>query len=331
MSGSPEVDARSAQGTAVAREPARPFRIEDIQPRFIYARDGRSLRIATVFGSRKAMPRGTCVLLNGQTEFIEKYVEVIGELSARGFTVATMDWRGQGGSSRLLDDPLKAHIVDFSQYDSDLRVFMDTVVRSLTDRPPIVLAHSMGAHILLRALHANPAAFSAAILTAPMLRALTRGYPPKLARAICHAENFFGQQSNWVLGMAKRDPLNMTFADQLVTSDEVRFARTQDFLRDHPNLRLAGPTWGWLEAAYRSMDTVMAPGYGEAITTPLLVFGAGHDRIVDTMATREFCGRLPHCRYEEFANSEHEILMENDDIRSRFWKSFDVFVPPYTA
>jgi lysophospholipase len=310
---------------------ARPFGIEDIQPRYIYARDGRSLRIATVFGSRKAMPRGTCVLLNGQTEFIEKYVEVIGELSARGFTVATMDWRGQGGSSRLLDDPLKAHIVDFSQYDSDLRVFMDTVVRSLTDRPPIVLAHSMGAHILLRALHANPSAFSAAILAAPMLRAQTRGYPPKLARAICRAENYLGQGSSWVLGMAKRDPLNMTFADQLVTSDPARFARTQDFLREHPNLRLAGPTWGWLEAAYRSMDTVMAPGYAEAIATPLLIFGAGRDRIVDTMATREFCGRLPHCRYEEFANAEHEILMENDEIRARFWKSFDSFVPPYTA
>ena len=42
---------------------------------------------------------GVCVLLNGQTEFIEKYFEVIDELRGRGFAVATMDWRGQGGSA----------------------------------------------------------------------------------------------------------------------------------------------------------------------------------------------------------------------------------------
>ena len=46
-------------------------------------------------------PAGTCVLLNGQTEFIEKYFEVIDELRGRGFAVATMDWRGQGGSGRM--------------------------------------------------------------------------------------------------------------------------------------------------------------------------------------------------------------------------------------
>ena len=275
------------------------------------------------------LPRGVCVLLHGQTEFIEKYVEVIAELSARGFAVATMDWRGQGGSARSLDNPLKAHIGDFSEYDSDLTLFMHTVVRNLTDKPPIALAHSMGAHILLRALHTNPSAFAAAAMTAPMLRALTRGYPTKLARALSFIENRLRRQDDFVLGMDKRDPLKMNFADQLVTSDTVRFARTQDFLREHPNLRLAGPTWGWLEAAYRSMQDVMAPGYAEAIATPVLMIGAGRDRIVDTSAEREFAARLPNCRYEEFGDAEHEILMEKDAIRARFWESFDEFMAQY--
>src|ERR1043165_5844405 len=48
------------------------------------------------FDADPAIPfRGVCVLLNGQTEFIEKYFEVIDELRGRGFAVATMDWRGQ--------------------------------------------------------------------------------------------------------------------------------------------------------------------------------------------------------------------------------------------
>jgi lysophospholipase len=92
---------------------------------------------------------------------------------------------------------------------------------------------------------------------------------------------------------------------------------------------LAGPTWGWLEAAYRSMARVMAPGYAEAIATPVLIVGAGKDRIVDTAAEREFARRLPHGTFLEFADAEHEIMMENDSIRARFWAAFDAFVGKY--
>ncbi len=322
------MDARAGSG-GVSGSP-RVVRAEDLQPRYLYGRDGKSLRIATLLPSPELTPRGVCVLLHGQTEFIEKYLEVIGELSSRGFTVATLDWRGQGGSVRALDNPLKAHIADFSQYLSDLQAFMDKVVHNLTDRPPVALAHSMGAHILLRTMHDRPRQFSAAVLSAPMLRAQTRGYPARLARLMCFAENLAGRGSQWVLGMKERDPLKMTFADQLVTSDRARFNRTQMVLREHPNLRLAGPTWGWLEAAYRSMDIATSPGYAEAILTPTLVFGAGRDRIVDTAATREFAARLPNGQYEELADAEHEILMENDSVRARFWDGFDAFVAKYT-
>ena len=131
-------------------------------------------------GSRET--RGVCVLLHGQTEFIEKYAEVIGELNARGFTVATFDWRGQGASARALADPLKSYVRDFAQFDDDLQSFLEQIVRPMSDAPPLALAHSMGAHILLRTLHDEPGAFRAAVLTAPMLAVSTRGYPA-LARA----------------------------------------------------------------------------------------------------------------------------------------------------
>jgi lysophospholipase len=321
------MDIRASVGATVGQPLV--MRSEDLQARFVYGRDGKPLRIVTLSAQPELTPRGVCVLLHGQTEFIEKYLEVIGELLGRGYTVATMDWRGQGGSSRALDNPLKAHIEDFTQYDSDLQVFLDKVVHNLSDRPPIALAHSMGAHVLLRAMHDHPRRFSAAVLVAPMLRADTRGYSPRLARFMCRAQCFAGRQGQWVFGMNQRDPLRMTFAEQLVTSDSQRFARTQEFLREHANLRLTGPTWGWLEAAYRSMETVMARGYAEAITTPTLVFGAGRDRIVDTEATREFAPRLPNGHYVEIGDAEHEILMENDTIRRRFWEEFDSFTVNY--
>ena len=269
--------------------------------------------------------RGTCVLLHGQTEFIEKYEEVIGELNARGFTVATFDWRGQGASARALNDPLKSYVKDFAQFDDDLQSFFDQIVKPLAGTPPIALAHSMGAHILLRTLHDRPSAFRAAVLTAPMLAVSTRGYPGWLARAVTALYAGLGGGGEFAWGMAERDPFLITFDTQLVTSDRARFTHTQDFLKNHPDLRLAGPTWGWLEAAYRSMAQVGAPGFAEAIPMPVLICGAGKDRIVLTDAGKQFASRLPRGEYLEFPDSEHEILMENDSIRTRFWAAFDGF------
>jgi lysophospholipase len=290
---------------------------------FLTLAQGHRLRTA-VFETANA--RAVCVLLHGQTEFIEKYEEVIGELRARGYTVATFDWPGQGGSYRLLDNPLKAHIENFAQYDAALAAFLDQVVKPLSDRPPVALAHSMGGNILLRMMHDRPNAFARAVLTAPMLRALTRGFPRWLAYSALFAESALGQKNEWVWGMNKRDPYIVNFDTQLVTTDRARFDRTQDFLKDHPALRLAGPTWGWLAEAYQSMKTVMAPGYAQAIVTPTLIVGAGRDRIVDVTAEREFAPRLPHGRYLELADAEHEILMENDGVRARFWAAFDDFM-----
>jgi lysophospholipase len=273
----------------------------------------------------KPETRGICVLLHGQTEFIEKYDEVIAELLSRGFTVATFDWRGQGGSARALANPLPAHVRDFAQYDDDLRSFLDQVVRPLSDKPPFALAHSMGAHILLRTLHDAPHAFRAAAVTAPMIEVSARGYPGWLARAVCAAENLLGQGDSFAWGMAARDPFLITFDTQLVTSDRERFARAQKFLSDHPDLRLAGPTWGWLEAAYRSMAKLRAPGFAEAIQTPVLVCGAGQDRICLNESGHAFATRLPRGTWVDIAGSEHEILMENDSIRAHFWIAFDAF------
>jgi lysophospholipase len=275
--------------------------------------------------------RGVCVLLNGQTEFIEKYFEVIDELRRRRFAVAALDWRGQGGSERMVPGaPLKAHIRDFADYDADLNAFMDEIVEPMLDgKRPIALAHSMGGHNLLRCLHRQPGRFAAAAFSAPLLTFSTRGVPRWLVQLLTRAMTANGRGTDFVWGIAGRDPLTMTFRDQIVTSDPARFQRTQDFLKRHPELRLAGPTWGWVAAATRSLTGFAAEGYAEAITTPSLICGAGHDRICVTDDARRFALRMPRGVYLEIAASEHEILMERDIFRGRFWSAFDAFLQPY--
>lgn len=276
-----------------------------------------------------ARPRGVCVLLQGQSEFIEKYHEVIDELRTRGFTVATLDWRGQGGSQRAQDNPLKSYVRDYADFDEDFAAFMAKVVSPLTDHPPIVLAHSMGGHNTLRALHDHPDWFRCAVLSAPMLRFSTRGYPETAARLAAAAYNIAGRGGDFAWGMADRDPFKVDFGGQLVTTDRNRFEATQALLKKNPDLRLAGPTWGFIEAAYRSLAKVNGPGYPESISTPVLIVGAGRDRIVVTEAEANFARRLPHGEYMEIPEAEHEILMEQDSIRAKFWTAFDAFVAKY--
>jgi lysophospholipase len=296
--------------------------------RSITSRDGVRLRVASWEQAPGTARRGVCAILDGHTEFIEKYGEIINELAGRGFAGAILDWRGQGGSDRSLPDPLKAHVRDFTDYDADLRAFMDEVVTPLTrgHAPPFALAHSMGAHILLRALHANPQIFAAAVMVAPMLSPQTQGYPGWFVRALASAHGRLGRAQDWVWGMQAHDPLRQRFEDNRVTSDRDRFARAQNLLGANPALRLSGPSWGWLNAAYRSMAAVSAPGFAERITTPCLIFGAGRDRVVSTQVIRTFARRMPRATYVELADAEHEILMESHSVRTRFWAAFDLFV-----
>jgi lysophospholipase len=287
---------------------------------------GAELRAARFSADPNVAYRGVCVLLNGQTEFIEKYFEVIDELRGRGFSVATMDWRGQGGSSRVTSDPRKGYVGDFSEYDQDLDTLMNWIVTPMltANEKPIALAHSMGAHILLRTLVRGPTSFNACVLVAPMIAISFRGQYEFLVRAVTSLQMWRGKATDWVWGMQERDPLQMSFATQLVTSDPQRFERTQMLLREHPQLRLAGATWGWLAAALSSMDLLIKQARLDA--TPLLVVGAGKDRICITSKAKAFANAAPLANYLEIKDSEHEILMERNVIRAEFWAAFDNFI-----
>jgi lysophospholipase len=141
--------------------------------------------------------------------------------------------------------------------------------------------------------------------------------------------NAAGRATDFVWGIAGRDPLTMHFEEQMVTTDRTRFQRTQDILKKHPALRLAGPTWGWVGAADRSIARLASKKFAEQISTPVLICGAGRDRIVVTGEAQRFAAQMPKSTYLEIVASEHEILMERDMFRAQFWAAFDQFMRRY--
>jgi lysophospholipase len=289
--------------------------------------DGAPLRFARWEATRSPR-RGTIVLFEGRGEFIEKYFEVIADLRRRGFAVAIHDWRGQGGSHRLLANRNKGHIRDFSQYDRDITRFMKEVV--LPDCPPpyIALAHSMGGNILLRNSVVPSSWFERMVLCAPML-GLSRDkipIPHGLARFYVEVMSACGASTWYVPGGYATPAEAGPFAQNSLTSDEERFARNRQVVEAAPALGLGSPTIGWLCAAYRSSGMLMRPDFAARVRVPLLLASASADTIVSSLAIEEFASRLRMGAHVTIASSRHEILQERDEIRARFWAAFDAYL-----
>lgn len=286
--------------------------------------DGVSLR----YGRWEPPPgrKGTVVILQGRAEFIEKYFETVRDLRARGFAVATFDWRGQGLSDHVLDDRRKGYVRNFAQYAMDLDTIMEQVV--LPDCPPpyFVLGHSMGGAIAIRACHDGRRWFERVVLTAPML-ALPPSRFSGMAGPMARAMRWLGRGGAYIPGGDYQPPGPEDFVGNVLTSDPVRFARNVAIVAEEPELALGPPTIAWADAALRQMRDFSNPAYAAHIRQPMLLVAAGYDQVVWTPAIEDFGMYLLAGRHLILPGARHEILQEQDQFRAQFWAAFDAFVP----
>jgi lysophospholipase len=276
-------------------------------------------------------PRGTVLLLNGRAEYIEKYLEPVAELQARGFAVWTQDWRGQGLSSRLLADPILHHVDRFDDYLADLDVLLDTLVRpSLGGRKLALIAHSMGGHLGARLLARHPAHFAQAALVAPMVDFMRhRLLPRRLARTLAHMVCLQpGKARRHGPGTSPVPRLDRPFEQNRLTQCPTRYAAEMTMLRQRPELQIGGSTWGWIRAATSSIAQVNTASFPQTLTMPVLVALAGDDRVVDNNAIRRFAEALPHGTLIELPGARHDLLREHDRFRLPLWEALDRFLEP---
>ena len=260
---------------------------------FLDIRKGVRVRYAS-WQSALRERSGTVCIFPGRNEFIEKYFEVVGELRRRGFAVAVLDWRGQGGSSRLTRSAMKGHVADFSNYEEDLAHFMKGVVLPDCPAPYYALAHSMASTVLFRAADG-------------------------LA--------LFGLGKQVIPGGNKVSWTNPPFDGNPLTSDRERFFRNLSVLQAAPGLAIGPPTIGWLNAACEAMARLASEKFAPRIRVPSLLIAAGNDQIVSSEAIEDFSSRLRAGSQLVLRGSRHEILQERDSIREQFWAAFDAYVP----
>ena len=255
---------------------------------------------------------------------MEKYAETIRELNQRGFDVYSLDWRGQGLSSRMLANRHKGFIKNYNNYLNDLNLFVSKIVQPDAANPLVILAHSMGGHIALRFIHEHPEIADKTVLVSPMINILTSPLPGWFVRLIAWIATKAGLDHAYIIGSG--DYTVEKFKGNRLTSDPERFMDENRAIKKNPDLALGGPTYGWLSTTFESIDILTEPDFAKKISTPILIGSAGCDRVVSIKAQKTICSLLPNCRFVEITGARHEILKETDAVRSIFWDAFDKFV-----
>lgn len=282
------------------------------------APDGWPLRTLRCLPEGEA--RGTIVFLNGRADFIEKYLESYGAFLEWGYAVATLDWRGQGLSGRLGDHPHKGHQADFDTLVRDLAAWINDAAEELP-QPFYLVAHSMGGHIALRYLAEHSGSFGSfgagAVLLAPMLGLRTGGIPSPVTKRLARWMVSRGRAGEFAPTQRPHGAWQSSALRQgALTSDAERFADEVWWTQRNPALALGGVTYGWLDAAFRSLDRLHTPGYLQGVRTPVLILLPEHEQVVDPVAARHVAAHLPDCRLEVIPAGRHELLRDTDTVRS---------------
>ncbi|MET0136808.1 MAG: alpha/beta hydrolase [Sphingobium sp.] len=276
--------------------------------------------------------RGRMLVLGGRGDMIEKYLEPIHHWAMRGWAVTSFDWRGQGGSGRMTDDPLCGHVDSFATWIADLCALTAEWRAEQGRGPAVMVAHSMGGHLLLRALVEGLPAPDAVAMTAPMFGLHTRPFSPRAAQwiAATMARLRFGRRQAWT--QRHSSARQQALRQKRLTHDPDRYA-DELWWRDHSReIALGAPSWTWVEEALASAAALEADPRLDRLDIPALILATSADRLVSAPAIRRVAARLPRARLHVYGEeAAHEILRELDPVRldafARIDRFFDEFAP----
>ena len=288
------------------------------------------IRYAT-FPKTAGAAKGTVCLVHGRTEYIEKYFETIADFQKRGFAVATFDWRGQGGSDRLIHNRTLGYVRNFEDYWTDLKSFHANILLPDCPSPFYLVGHSMGGLVSLIASTRDRMMFDRVFLSAPMVGLDRQPLSFGGMAAVADALSLIGLGQAPVGRAADELPSEKAFGGNPLTSDFLRYMRTVDIWREAPELIVGKPTFRWAAAAMHAMSDAASDKFPLSVKVPVLVLAAARDEVVSTAWTEQLGLRMRTGRHAVIATARHELFMENDTIRGQVFAAFDAFITEQSA
>jgi len=268
--------------------------------------------------------RGSILFQPGRGDIFEKYLETFAHWHDQGWAITAFDWRGQGGSGRMTSDPMVGEIDRFETYLADFAAFWRDWAPGARG-PRVLMGHSMGGHLVLRALVERLADPDAAVLIAPMLglHSPVGSWGGQRVAALMTRLGDPGRQA-W---KANEIPATLDSRQALLTHDADRY-QDEIWWREHvPELKMGPPSWRWVHGAFASTRRLRDRRALAAMTVPTLMLVADRDKLVSARAARAIAAGLPDAQLVRFGpESAHEILREADPVRDRALAEIDRFL-----
>ena len=295
--------------------PCREWREQAVKDGYLDSYDGTPIHYYYAIPDK---PRAIIVIFHGFCEFFGKYTEMSWYFFREGYGFFFPEMRGHGLSGGKLAEKDLVYIKSYDQYLSDMKTFYDRIVSVKKPQgiPAVLFAHSMGGAIASLYLESYPDDFCLAILSSPMVRIQTNGISRAKIALLGLYVHLFHKERMLSVGQQRFDGVRV-----FETSSAQSRAR-YDYLFDQrltcPDYQTYGATFGWSLASVSATRKLIKKA--ASIKTPLLVFEAGCDHLVDPSGYRDFLSKVKDARHITYQTSRHEIFNSTDQVRKDYYR-----------
>jgi alpha-beta hydrolase superfamily lysophospholipase len=235
----------------------------------------------------KTPPVGVVLITHGYAEHCGRYREVAHVIVNAGWAALSWDVRGHGQSPGQ-----RGYIDRFETYLADFRLAYAAAKALAPNKPIVLLGHSHGSLITLRALAGDAAPETVhAIVSSPFLalRLAVPGYKKLLARVASRIAPTLPQP-------------NALRVEDLTADKKKQAERVAD------NLCFDVATARWFTEATAAQAYVLE--HAGRITVPTTWLVGGDDPIADPTASRRVADRVRKATYHDLAGLKHEVFNE---------------------
>lgn len=272
--------------------------------------DGVRLRVG--YSKPESSTHGTIFIFPGRTEYIEKYGRTITAFNNYGFATFVIDWRGQGFSDRIADDPATGHVARFADYHKDVAAMVRAAEELELPKPWFLVGHSLGACIGLRAIidgmPVAAVAFTGPMwgINLPVLKRLLGRYLSWTASAI-GAAHIYAPGTN-----GKSYVLSTPFEANRLTNDPEMYQYYIRQINALPGQQIGGPSMGWL---FQTLQEIRHLSRIPSPSIPCIAFCGDQEQVVSISAIRHRMAQWPSGKLVILANVKHDIFSEIPSTR----------------
>ena len=270
--------------------------------------------------------RGSLLFMPGRADTYEKWLEALDEWYRAGWQVSAADWRGQSFSGRMGSDALTGHVDDFATWVDDYAALWADW-QACTPGPHVAVGHSMGGHLVLRAVAEGKVRPDAVVLSAPMLGLHPAWVPSRVLHWLARTIAALGDPRRPAWTNSEKPQVIPRARSHLLTHDLARFEDEEWWRQARPEVAMGAASWGWIERALASIRLLESQGVLEGVNVPVLVLAARADGLVSWPAIRRAAARMPRAELVAFGSEcRHEILREADAVRDKAMKAIRDFL-----